>query len=109
MWFHIYMPRILCMLLVSLPLLAGSRLVNGSFDNPKSWSAVRGIGFADTAVQHNHHNAVVLQPLEVSDAYVTSPPVKLTIGKRYEVSGYVPVSYTHLDVYKRQIVSKWNC
>ena len=89
MWFHIYMPRILCMLLVSLPLCAGSRLVNGSFDNPKSWSAVRGIGFADPAVQHNHHNAVVLQPLEVSDAYVTSPPVKLTIGKRYEVSGYV--------------------
>jgi hypothetical protein len=83
------MPRVFSLLLLALPLFAGSPVFNGSFENPKSWSVVRGIGFPDPAIQHDHHKAIVLQPLETSDAYVTSPPVKLTIGKRYEVSGYV--------------------
>jgi len=89
MCFHIYMLRVLSLLCLALPLSAGSPVFNGSFDNSKSWPVVRGIGFPDPAVQHNHHKAIVLQPLETSDAYVTSPPVQLTIGKRYEVSGYV--------------------
>ena len=89
LWFHIYMPRVLPWLFLAFPLIAGSPVFNGSFDNPKSWSVVRGIGFPDPSMQHDHHKAIVLQPLETSDAYVTSAPVKLTIGKRYEVSAYV--------------------
>lgn len=83
------MPRLTFWLLLALPLSAGSPVFNGSFDTQKNWTVVRGIGFVDPAVRHEEHKAMVLQPMQTSDAYVVSPPVKLTMGKRYEVSGYV--------------------
>ena len=76
-------------LLLVIPLYAGSPVVNGNFANSKDWSAARGIAFADPSVQHQGRKALLVQPMETSDAYVKSPLVHLTIGKRYEVSGYV--------------------
>ncbi len=51
---------------------------------------VRGIGFADPAVSRQGRKAMVVQPMgSGSDALIRSAPVRLGIGKRYEVSGYL--------------------
>lgn len=84
-----YMPRFTVWLLLALPLSAGSPVFIGNVANSKDWSVARGIAFTDPSVQRQGRKAMVVQPMETSDAYVKSPVVHLTIGKRYEVSGYV--------------------
>src|ERR1700738_5104886 len=75
-------------LLLPLPVFAGSPVFNGNFENPKSWTVVRGIGFADPSVQREGRKAMLVQPMETSSAMVESEVVNLVPGKRYEVSGY---------------------
>ncbi len=83
------MPRLISWLLIALPVFAGSPVFNGNFSNSKDWTVVRGSAFPDPSVQRQGRKAMLLEPLEASDAYVKSTPVHLVVGKRYEVSGYV--------------------
>src|SRR5450756_1094479 len=84
------MPRFAYWLLLALPLSAATSLFNGTFDGAnKNWTVERGIAFPDPSVAHNIRKALVVQPMEISDACVRSAPVTLTIGKRYELSGWV--------------------
>ena len=84
------MLRVTSWLALALPLSAATSLFNGAFDNSnKNWTVERGIAFTDPSVSHNNRKALVVQPLETSDAVVRSAPVELTIGKRYELSGWV--------------------
>ena len=88
------MPRIASWLFLALPLSAATPLFNGSFDGAaKDWTVERGIAFSDPSVAHNNHKALLVQPasgsIQGSDAFVKSAPLSLTIGKRYELSGWV--------------------
>ena len=84
------MPRSILWLVLALPLSAGSPLFQGNFENARAWTVVHGIAFTDPSVERQGRKTIVLQPMgTASEAYVKSKPVKLTLGKRYEVSGYV--------------------
>ena len=37
---------------------------------------------------------------------ITNPPYAVRMGEQKEVAALYPVSYTHLDVYKRQVRSR---
>ena len=56
-----------------------------------SWTVVRGSATPDAAVVHPRHDkSLRLEPgKNAPDACVRSTPVSLTIGKRYELSGWV--------------------
>ncbi|HLJ48009.1 MAG TPA: C45 family autoproteolytic acyltransferase/hydrolase [Bryobacteraceae bacterium] len=53
------------------------------------WDAVRGNAVLDAAVQHDNHKALRVEPGASPDAAIRSAPVALTIGKHYELSGWV--------------------
>ncbi|MGI8746463.1 MAG: C45 family autoproteolytic acyltransferase/hydrolase [Bryobacteraceae bacterium] len=92
------MPRIASWLVLALPLSAATPLFNSSFDSSsKAWTVERGIAFTDPAVSHNNRKALVVQPIQASDACVRSAPVTLTIGKRYELSGWVRTEDLHVE------------
>src|SRR5580704_16435587 len=57
--------------------------------NAKQWEAQRGIAGADTQVQREGHASLRVEPNGASDAYVLSTPVALTVGKSYELSGWM--------------------
>ncbi len=55
-----------------------------------AWITVRGIATPDGAVLHNSKKSLRLEPASGgSDAVVRSAPINLTIGKNYEVAGWV--------------------
>jgi hypothetical protein len=65
-----------------------------SFDSSsKQWEAVRGVATTDSSVQRDKHASLRIEPkVEAageSGAFVKSTPVNLTVGKRYELSGWV--------------------
>ena len=54
------------------------------------WSVVRGIATSDPGVTHTNNPSLRLEAARTSpDACVRSAPVSLSIGKRYELSGWV--------------------
>jgi len=68
---------------------AATPLFEASFDQPGSeWTAVRGTATADAAVLRDNRKSLRLEPGSASDVCVRSSPVRLTIGKRYELSGW---------------------
>jgi Phospholipase B/Peptidase family M1 domain len=60
-----------------------------SFDSSAKWEAVRGSSNVDSTVQHDKHSSVRVEAAGDSGAFVRSTPVNLTVGKRYELSGWV--------------------
>ena len=62
-----------------------------SFDNSQQkWEAVRGSARLDPGMQHDGHKSLRLErDNSSSDAYVRLAPMSLTIGRRYELSGWV--------------------
>jgi len=56
--------------------------------NAKQWEAARGTAAPDNQVQREGHASLRVES-NASDAYVLSTPVTLTIGKTYELSGWV--------------------
>ena len=55
-----------------------------------AWVAVRGSATPDSSVLHNSKKSLRVEPAANSpDAAVRSAPINLTIGKTYEVSGWV--------------------
>jgi Phospholipase B len=60
-----------------------------SFDSSAKWEAVRGIANVDSSVQHDKKSSVRVESSGESAVFVRSAPVNLTVGKRYELSGWV--------------------
>jgi Phospholipase B len=83
--------RIPLLLLVVATAHAATPVFNASFDNaPPSWVVDRGSAVLDAAVLHEGHKSIRLEPGPNSlDACIRLSPVSLTIGKRYELSGWV--------------------
>jgi hypothetical protein len=62
----------------------------------QNWSAIRGSATADAAVLHEGKKSLRVEAGTASDASVQFAPVSLTIGKRYELSGWARTD--HLTV-----------
>lgn len=78
-----------CTVLVLACVLAVAPVPAAQLGFPAGWSAVRGSAVADGAVAREGRPSLRLESAAGSDAFVTSPPVSLTIGKRYEISAWV--------------------
>lgn len=71
----------------------------------KKWDAVRGAAQADSAVHRDGRASLRLES-NGGDAYVTSAPVPLKIGRQYELSGWVRTEgVTVRDVERSPIAS----
>jgi hypothetical protein len=82
--------RKLALGLLSVSALIAAPLYQASFDaNSKHWEAQRGIATPDSQVQREGHASLRVEPNGGSDAYVHSTPVTLTVGKSYELSGWM--------------------
>ncbi|MGA8089621.1 MAG: C45 family autoproteolytic acyltransferase/hydrolase [Terracidiphilus sp.] len=70
---------------------ASTPVYRGSFDSTEEhWTVVHGSAVLDISVLHDGHKSIRLDRDAISqDASVRLAPVNLTIGKRYEVSGWV--------------------
>lgn len=79
------------LILWSAAAFAASPVYQSSFDKPNSgWSAVSGVGVTDAAVTHGSGRSMRVEAGPGGqEAEVVSGPVALTIGKRYEVGGWV--------------------
>src|ERR1700757_573679 len=79
----------LCALLAASA-YAGSPLFQASFDNAGSaWTAVHGTANVDSSVQRDGRKSLRVEPGTSQDASIRSSPISLTIGKRYELNGWV--------------------
>ena len=85
------MLRIPFLLLVVAAAHAATPVFKASFDNPQqTWTLDRGSAVLDSSVLHEGHKSIRLEPGPGSqDACVRLAPVKLIIGNRYELSGWV--------------------
>ncbi len=85
------MHRIAVVLSLTLPCFAGSGvLYQASFDPGGSgWTAVHGSASPDSAVRRGNSTSMRLDGDGVTSASVRSAPVALTVGNRYELSGWV--------------------
>ncbi len=69
---------------------AAAPLYQTSFEKPQAFTAVRGQAVPDSAVLHGSHPSLRVEPSATApDAAIRLAPVNLTIGKRYELSGWV--------------------
>src|SRR5258708_15470436 len=76
--------------LLSVSALLAAPLYQASFDaNAKHWEAQRGIATPDSQVQREGHASLRVEPNGASDAYIHSTPFNLTVGKSYELSGWM--------------------
>ena len=82
--------RLLAGLVMAFAAHAATPLFHGTFDkSDHGWSVIRGAAAPDAAVSRNGNRSLRLEPSGASDACVRSAPVSLTIGQRYELSGWV--------------------
>ncbi len=82
--------RVVCCLALAAAAQAASPLYQISLDQPNGWTAVRGSAAADSTVLHENRKSLRVEAgTSGGDAYVRLAPVSLTIGKRYELSGWV--------------------
>jgi len=89
-WFIIKIMRqfLLCLAIVA-PLPAATSLFQGSFESSNSgWSVVRGTATADAAVVYQNRKSMRVEP-GGNDAAVRSATIALTIGKHYELAGWI--------------------
>src|SRR5260370_37500800 len=72
-------------------LTAATPLFQGSFDNSNGgWSVLRGGAVTDSAVTYQNHKSMRVEAAAGGDVAVRSAPIPLTIGKRYELTGWIP-------------------
>jgi hypothetical protein len=60
-----------------------------SFDATAKWQPVRGTASVDSKTQRGNHASTRVEPASESSAYVLSSPIALSVGKRYELSGWI--------------------
>ena len=81
--------RLFLSLAIAIPLSGATPLFQSSFENSgNGWNVVRGLAAADSSVTYQRHKSMRLEP-GGSDAMVRSAPIQLSIGKRYELSGWI--------------------
>src|SRR5277367_3895540 len=69
---------------------AASPLFHASFDSAKpAWTVLRGAATPDAAVTHDGQMSMRLESEGHHDARVQSAPIALTIGKDYELTGWI--------------------
>src|ERR1700682_2455391 len=69
---------------------AATPLFQASFDSSGDrWTAIRGTAAVDSSVQRNGSKSLRVEPGNSTDACIRSSSIALTIGKRYELSGWV--------------------
>jgi len=85
------MLRLTCCLLVAALAQAATPVFKASFEKPgNGWAVVRGSAAPDSTVLHEGNKSLRLERDNVSqDACVRLAPLALSIGKRYELSGWV--------------------
>jgi len=83
--------RLTCCLLAATLAQAAAPIFQTSFEKPgQGWAVVRGFASPDSAVSHEGQPSLRLERATASqDACVRLAPVSLSIGKRYELSGWV--------------------
>lgn len=81
--------------LIAAPVYQASFL-NSRDANARQWESQRGIAAPDNRVQRDGHASLRVEPNGASDAYILSTPVTLTIGKSYDLSGWMRTE--NLDV-----------
>src|SRR5260370_35674736 len=91
------MSRLIACAFLAVSAYAATPLFQSSFDNSAGgWTAVHGVSSIDASVQHNGRKSLRVEPGESPggsmDACVHSATISLTIGKRYELSGWVRTS-----------------
>src|SRR5690348_2903303 len=80
---------LLCLAFVA-PLPAATPLFQGSFDSANSgWTVVSGSATSDPAMTYQSRKSMRVEPGTAGEARVRSAPISLTIGKRYELSGWI--------------------
>jgi hypothetical protein len=85
------MIRLTCCLLVATLAQGATPIFQGSFETSgQSWKVVRGSAAPDAAVLHDGRKSLRLERDAASeDVCVRLAPVALTIGKRYQLSGWI--------------------
>jgi len=85
------MHRLVFCLAAAVAAHAATPLFQTSFDKPnQGWTAIHGAAATDSAVTHNSNKSLRVEPgKNAPDAAIRFAPVSLTLGKRYEVSGWV--------------------
>ena len=85
------MTRLFSCLFAACMMYAATPVYQSSFDKPNSgWTVLSGTAAPDSAVTHGSSASLRLEAAGgASDAEVRSAPVTLTLGKRYQVSGWV--------------------
>src|SRR5258708_5661668 len=78
-------------LTVVVSLRAGTPLFHASFDSPSpAWTVLRGTAVTDPAITHEGQMSMRLESGNaLRDARVQSVPIALTIGKSYELTGWI--------------------
>jgi Phospholipase B len=82
------MLRFALCLAAALSLNAATPLYQTSFEKPQAFTVVRGAAATDTAVLHGSSKSLRVEA-KGGDAAIKLAPLNLTIGKRYELSGWV--------------------
>ncbi len=86
------MNRLLCSLVLALcaaSSFAATPLYRTSFEIPApGWTAIRGSAFTDSSVLHDGKKSLRIETGSSSDACIQFAPLSLTLGKRYELSGW---------------------
>ena len=85
------MHRLVCLLFAAWAAQGATAVFTSSFDNPEGgWTVVHGSAAPDPAVTHVNSKSLRLEARNAaSDACVRSAPISLTLGKRYELTGWV--------------------
>ena len=83
------MKRLFCYLIVASSSFAATPLFRTTFEirEPK-WTAIRGTATADSTVVHDGNKSLRVEASPTGDACIQLAPVSLTIGKRYELTGW---------------------
>jgi hypothetical protein len=74
--------RLICCILAAVPLFAVENSIS-------IWTPIRGVGSPDSGVTHNGRPSIRLESPAGNDAVLQSPPVKLVVGRTYELSGWI--------------------
>jgi hypothetical protein len=84
------MRQLLLAIAVAASLRAGTPLFHDSFDSPKpAWTVLRGAAAPDPAVTHEGQMSMRLESQNRGAARVQSASIALTIGKSYELTGWI--------------------
>jgi len=85
------MLRSLCCVLLASLAQASTPLVQTTFQKPNhDWTVVRGTAMADSSVLHEKGTSLrVERDSKSEDASILIAPVKLVMGNRYELSGWI--------------------